>query len=383
MDTSCCLKLRLRSCSLMLLSIHSASGLPNVLAFLSIWTASIIYALPCRKSHLNEHSGRNGNLKIGFLSQLKSQMNSNTHAPHEAYSALGKKDQVLHSCQNSNIHYYLMERQQTESEWEQEGARRGEKKEKKKEHEYVIERHFMNTSGSDLCKAKQMKGGQRKIEVYMVSCHGGQLKAHNCAGAHTHPVNPSVSVLSSPTIHPFTHLYLCFSDGDKGKHSITDPPFPPSLLSLGLFRQGLGGLISNCDQTTWWKDWHTHANTHSVHTHKNVYESTQMWQRGGQGPVLLDLIIPQARHNEGAGKKQGILPFLMSAIACRTYAHMHAQLCVCLEAKRLGCFLVPVTIIFISFSQHINMIKPRKRQEKQGEEKVKKMKSGGDVKSST
>lgn len=33
--------------------------------------------------------------------------------------------------------------------------------------------------------------------------------------------NPSVPVLSSPAIHPFTHLYLCLSDEDKGKHSLT------------------------------------------------------------------------------------------------------------------------------------------------------------------
>lgn len=49
------------------------------------------------------------------------------------------------------------------------GARRSKKKGgEKKEHEYVIERHFMNTSGSDLCKAKQMKGGQKNGGLHSV-----------------------------------------------------------------------------------------------------------------------------------------------------------------------------------------------------------------------
>lgn len=38
--------------------------------------------------------------------------------------------------------------------------------------------------------------------------------------------------------------------------------------------------------------------------HTNMYiKGTQMQQRGGRGPVLLDLIIPRARHNEGAEKE--------------------------------------------------------------------------------
>lgn len=43
----------------------------------------------------------------------------------------------------------------------------------------------MNTSSSDLCKAKEMKGGEGEMEVYTVSCHGGQLRACCRAGEHT------------------------------------------------------------------------------------------------------------------------------------------------------------------------------------------------------
>lgn len=92
-------------------------------------------------------------------------------------------------------------------------------------------------------------------------------------------VNPSVPVLSSPAIHPFTHLYLCLSDEDKEKHSLTrtlpSPPHPNSLLPslhpsippLFLARSlqaRLAGLISNCDLTTWWKDWHAQTSAHKA-----------------------------------------------------------------------------------------------------------------------
>lgn len=103
--------------------------------------------------------------------------------------------------------------------------------------------------------------------------------------------NPSVPVLSSPAIHPFTHLYLCLSDEDKGKHSLTRslsgstaPTLPPSLLpSLPpLFfsrslQARLAGLISNCDLTTWWKDWHAQTSAHEArHTDARVDASAHM-----------------------------------------------------------------------------------------------------------
>lgn len=79
-------------------------------------------------------------------------------------------------------------------------------------------------------------------------------------GKHSSSANPRVSVLSSPTTRPFTHLYLCFSDEDKGKHSLicSLPPWsalPPFFFTWSL-QARLAGLISNCDLTTWWKDWH-------------------------------------------------------------------------------------------------------------------------------
>lgn len=128
------------------------------------------------------------------------------------------------------------------------GARRSKKKggKKKKEHEYVIERHFMNTSGSDLCKAKQMKGGQRKMEVYTVSCHGGQLKAHNCAGAHTHPVNPQV--LSSRLQPSIPLLIFISASVMRTKESTQSLAHPSSLVAFSWSLQARPrGLISNCD----------------------------------------------------------------------------------------------------------------------------------------
>lgn len=116
----------------------------------------------------------------------------------------------------------------------------------KKEHEYVIERHFMNTSGSDLCKAKQMKGGQRKMEVYTVSCHGGQLKAHNCAGAHTHPVNPQV--LSSRLQPSIPLLIFISASVMRTKESTQSLAHPSSLVAFSWSLQARPrGLISNCD----------------------------------------------------------------------------------------------------------------------------------------
>lgn len=164
---------------------------------------------------------------------------------------------------------------------------------------------------------------------------------------HSSSVNPRVSVLSSLTSHPFTHLYLCFSDEDKGKHSLIRSlppslPSPPSLLSssLGLFRQGLQAWLAI---VTWPHGGKigTHAQTHTgPSTHTYVYAYTHMWQRGGQGPVLLGLITPRARprDKEGVGE-EGVLPFLMSPIARRTHTHTHTwKKCVWLEAKKNGRF---------------------------------------------
>lgn len=105
--------------------------------------------------------------------------------------------------------------------------------------------------------------------------------------------NPSVPVLSSPAIHPFTHLYLCLSDEDKGKHSLTHllafwlhgapspspsllPSLPPLFFSRSL-QARLAGLISNCDLTTWWKDWHAQTSAHGArHTDARVDASAHM-----------------------------------------------------------------------------------------------------------
>lgn len=187
---------------------------------------------------------------------------------------------------------------------------------------------------------------------------------------HSSAANPSVSVLLSPTIHPFTHLYLCFSDEDKGKHSLICsllPQFPLPLLfpSLGLFRQGSQAWLAI---VTWPHGGKIgkHAQTHTgVCTHTYVYAYTCTWQGGGQGQVLLGLITPWARptDNEGAGEK-GVMPFLMSAIARRTHTWKSVS---DWRQKYWAVFWSSSLHTFFFFSQHVNTTKPRKLVRRRGE----------------
>lgn len=146
-------------------------------------------------------------------------------------------------------------------------------------------------------------------------------------------------------------------------------PSPPSLLSssLGLFRQGLQAWLAI---VTWPHGGKigTHAQTHTgPSTHTYVYAYTHMWQRGGQGPVLLGLITPRARprDKEGVGE-EGVLPFLMSPIARRT--RTLGKSVSDWRQKKNGRFSGACHCFF--FSQHVNATKPRKL-ERRGEEKRK------------
>lgn len=180
--------------------------------------------------------------------------------------------------------------------------------------------------------------------------------------AHSSSVNPSVSVLSSPTIHPFTRLYLCFSDEDKGKHSLIFSllsQFSPPLLSTspGLFRQGSQAWLAI---VTWPHGGKigTHTQTHTgacTHTCIQTYV-----ERRGQGPVSLGLITPWARprDNQGAGEEEGVLPFLMSAIARRTHTCTWRSV----SNWRQKDWAVFCVCHYGFFHQHVNMTKPRKLQ---------------------
>lgn len=150
---------------------------------------------------------------------------------------------------------------------------------------------------------------------------------------HSSSVNPSVSVLSSPTIHPFTCLYLCFSDEDKGKHSLIFsllfPVFSP-LLSTFYSRSlqaRLAGLISNCDLTAWWKDWHTRTNTHkSMYAHICIL--TYVAKRRTRASIAgsnypLSKAQRQPRGWRGGGS------FAFSNVSHRSQdTHMHLKKCV-------------------------------------------------------
>lgn len=164
---------------------------------------------------------------------------------------------------------------------------------------------------------------------------------------HSSSVNPSVSVLSSPTIHSFTHLYLCFSDEDKGKHSLICsllPQFSTPLLSpfLGLFRQGLQAWLAI---VTWPHGGKigTHAQTHTcIHIHTYVAK-----RRTRASFARSNYPLSKAQRHWGGWRGGG--NFAFSNVSHRsqyTRTQGHLRKCICLEAKRLGCFLVLVTMGF-------------------------------------
>ena len=74
-----------------------------------------------------------------------------------------------------------------------------------------------------------MKGGQRKMEVYTVSCHGGQLKARRRAGAHTHPllIPQFLSSRLQPSIPSLVFISASVMRTKESTHS-----FSPSLPQL-------------------------------------------------------------------------------------------------------------------------------------------------------
>lgn len=189
-----------------------------------------------------------------------------------------------------------------------------------------------------------MKGGQRKMEVYTVSCHGGQLKACQSAGAHSHPVNPSVSILSSATIHPFSYLSLLQWWGQR-KALNHLPTLPPSSFPLGPSRQSSEAWLAI---VTW-----PHGEKDCANKHKFVHRHTIVTRRRTR-PVLPGLIIPWARHTEEkgmGGRKWGNLPFLMSVITRRTCTYR--ELSVCLGAKRLSRFWwLPLSFFFCSLGTY-------------------------------
>lgn len=82
-----------------------------------------------------------------------------------------------------------------------------------------------------------MKGEQRKMKVYTVSCHGGQLKAHRRDGAHAHPllIPQSPSSRLQASIPSLVFISASVMRTKESTHSF----LPPSPFLLGLFRQDL------------------------------------------------------------------------------------------------------------------------------------------------
>lgn len=135
---------------------------------------------------------------------------------------------------------------------------------------------------------------------------------------HSSSVNPRVSVLSSLTSHPFTHLYLCFSDEDKGKHSLIrslppslppQSPLPPFFFPWSL-QARLAGLISNCDLTTWWKDWHACTNTHGTkYTHICIRIHTYVAKRRTRASFARSNYPQSKTQRQGGGWRRGSFAF--------------------------------------------------------------------------
>lgn len=112
------------------------------------------------------------------------------------------------------------------------------------------------------------------MEVYTVSCHGGQLKAHRRTGAHTHPllIPGFLSSRLQPSIPSFVFISASVMRTKESTHSFAPyfpSSFPPPFSFSWSLQAMLAGLISNCDLTAWWKDWHTCTNTR-IHIHTYV-----------------------------------------------------------------------------------------------------------------
>lgn len=223
-----------------------------------------------------------------------------------------------------------------------------------------MEKCFVHTNGTDLCRAKQLMGGRRKMDVCcVVSCHGGQLKAHCKAGANSHPllIPQFLSSRLQPSIPSLIFISASVMRTKKSTHSLAPRPlpslpqppipcFPPSIPPLFFARSlqaRLAGLISNCDLTTWWKDWHAQTSAHEARrTGTRIDASAHMWL-GGQGPVLLGSNYPPSqatREKMGGGRQRGRFAFSnVTHRLQRTPPH----------TKKESMCLVLVTIFFSFF----------------------------------
>lgn len=168
--------------------------------------------------------------------------------------------------------------------------------------------------------------------VYTVSCHGGQLKARRKAGAHTHPllIPQFLSSRLQPSIPSLVFISASVMRTKESTHSFS-PSFPSFLPPPFYFSRSLqarlAGLISNCDLTAWWKDWHTHTNTHrSMYTHICIqtYVAKRRTRASFSGSNYpLSKAQRQPRGWRGGGS------FAFSNVSHRSQdTHMHLKKCV-------------------------------------------------------
>lgn len=149
-------------------------------------------------------------------------MNCNTHAPHEAKKKLPRAKRIR--CSIPVIPQILIissrkDSRQTASWYWGKG-------------DGGMEKCFVHTNGTDLCRAKQLMGGRRKMDVCcVVSCHGGQLKAHCKAGANSHPllIPQFLSSRLQPSIPSLIFISASVMRTKKSTHSLAPPaPLCPS-----------------------------------------------------------------------------------------------------------------------------------------------------------
>lgn len=170
------------------------------------------------------------------------------------------------------------------------GARRREKKTVKcKKRAWVSERSTLWIQAvMTYAKQNRWKEDREKMEVYTVSCHGGQLKAHRRFRAHTHPllIPQFLSSRLQPSIPLLVFISASVMRTKESTHSFA-PTLPSSLSpllspSLGLFRQGSQAWLAI---VTWPHAGKigTHAQTHTKEWPRVYMLTHQRGEKGGQG----------------------------------------------------------------------------------------------------
>lgn len=196
----------------------SQGHLSNVVSFYWLWSAmsilttSMTHTNSRRKSHLQEHRGGNENLNWVHISIKKLDELYHTSTP---WGTICPKQKGLGALLLSALKYSFITLWKDSREQEEPRKGRVAKMAWVSDREALHEYKKFWLMQSKLDERGLGNGGLHGVMPWRTVKSSSQEWS-----THSSSVNPSVSVLSSPTIHPITRLYLCFSDEDKGKHSL-------------------------------------------------------------------------------------------------------------------------------------------------------------------